>query len=246
VFERRPSSRKAPELKQRAAEVFPEIHRRLQDTYHSASLGNKKNPLDELIYIQLSIRTREGAYQSIYSSLRRAVGGMWGRLLTVPDEMLLPALEPGGMARVKLERLRGIVATIKARFGRVTLAPLHRMSDTDAETFLLTLPGVGPKAARCVMMYSLGRQVFPVDSHCLRVLRRLGLVPPNIDRKKAHNQVQELVPPSLRHRLHVNLIHHGREVCVSGRPRCSICPLLSICPTGQELFSHYPATSLRK
>lgn len=221
-----------PDVAARGEELLPTVDYLLENTYHSApSLGNKQNPLDELMYIQLSIRTREGAYQSSYLTLRRVVGGVWERLLSSPDEMLIGALSSGGMARIKLDRLRGMIAAIHARFGRVTLAPLHRMSDADAEDFLRSLPGVGPKAARCVMMYSLGRQVFPVDSHCLRVLTRLHVVPPNIDRKKAHDVLQDLVPPLMRHRLHVNLVHHGRGICVPGRPRCSNCPLRSLCPS---------------
>ena len=46
-----------------ALDLIPEVSRRLQRRYRSASLGNKANPLDELIYIQLTVRTREGAYQ---------------------------------------------------------------------------------------------------------------------------------------------------------------------------------------
>ena len=61
-------------------------------------------------------------------------------------------------------------------FGRPTLAPLKRLSDMEVEGVLLSLPGVGVKVARCVLLYSLRRDVFPVDTHCWRVTCRLGWV----------------------------------------------------------------------
>lgn len=58
------------------------VNDRLELVYRSAPLGNKQNPLDELVYIQLSVRTRERAYQQTYAALRRLVGGSGERLLT--------------------------------------------------------------------------------------------------------------------------------------------------------------------
>lgn len=220
-------------LVERAYAILPEISRRLERQYGSACLGNKTNPLDELIYIQLSVRTREGAYQSTFPSLRRLVSGSWGRLLRIPERQVVGALRGGGMARVKAKRIRGILRRIEKRFGNVSLAPLKTMPDDDVEAFLRSLPGVGPKIARCVMMYSLGRDTFPVDSHCRRVLTRLGLVPPDLDVKASHDFIQPLVPVPLRRPLHVNLIHHGRTICTPRSPNCVACALSDRCSTGQ-------------
>jgi endonuclease III len=224
---------------QRAAEILPEVERRLRQVYGvvpegHAPLGNKHNPLDELVYIQLSVRTRESAYQGTYPSIRRVVSGVWERLLSVPDNEALAALESGGMAKVKLDRLRKQLAPLRDRFGRATLAPLRSMSTQDAEDLLRSLPGVGPKVARCVLLYSLDREVFPVDSHCRRVLSRLGFLPSRVDIKASHDFLQALVPKEIRRSLHVNLIHHGRRVCTPGIPDCGRCVLLSLCPTGMQ------------
>lgn len=216
-------------------ERLREIGELLESTHGSAPLGNLADPLDELIFIQLSIRTREETYQNTFKGLREAVDGDWARLLEGPDETFLRILRRGGMARVKLDRLRGQIRMIVNRFGRADLRPLGEMATEEAEEFLLSLPGVGPKAARCVLMYSLDRAVFPVDSHCRRVMRRLGFLPGSIDRKAAHNHLQNIIPPPLRHSLHVNLVHHGRSICKPASPRCSICPLLDLCPTGARV-----------
>lgn len=211
-----------------------EIDRRLRVEHRTRSLGNKADPLDELVFIQLSIRTREEAYHTGYDALSRAVGGEWGRLLELPEEELVAAIAGAGMGRIKIDRLRNQMARIRDRFGEVSLDPLRQVSDAEAEEFLVSLPGVGPKAARCVMMYSLGRKVFPVDSHCRRIMDRLGYLPAGIDRKKAHDILQEKVPPPLRPSLHINFVHHGKSICVPGTPRCEICPISDLCPTGQK------------
>jgi endonuclease III len=233
---KKPGSR----LVARAAVTLPKIDRLLRSVYKTRSLGNKRNPLDELVYAQLSVRTPESTYMSTYGGLRQAVGGVWERLLSIPDHKALAVLAPGGMGKIKLKRLRGIMEAIQRRFGRVSLADLRSMSEAEAEAELCALPGIGPKVARCVLLYSLDRQVFPVDSHCYRVLRRLGYVPPWVDRKSAHRFLQELIPGPIRHSLHVNLVHHGRRICTPIRPSCSKCPLLALCPTGIGLLREIP------
>ena len=224
-------------LRARARTLLPQVERRLRRTFGTvprgvAPLGNKRDPVRELIFIQLTVRTPEATYLDTYARLRTVVGGEWARLRTLPDRSLLPALRSGGMGRVKLARLRGQLAALTQRFGRITLAPLRRMSDTEAEEVLCSLPGVGPKVARCVLMYSLDRDVFPVDSNCLRIFGRLGLLPRNLTLKASHDVVQDFVPPRLRRSLHVNLVRLGRSVCTRGKPHCALCPLLDLCPTG--------------
>jgi endonuclease III len=220
-----------------AARILPEVDRRLRRQYGNVSddtmpLGNKRNPVDELVYIQLSVRTPEHTYREAYRSLRRLVGGAWERFLNVSDADALRVLQPSGMACVKLLRLRAQFAALRVRFGRVTLAPLRLMTTDDAEAVLRSLPGVGPKVARCVLLYSLGRDVFPVDSHCHRVLGRLGFLPAGMHVKASHDFLQDLIPVQIRKSLHVNLIRHGRGRCLPRTPDCGHCPLLSLCPTG--------------
>ena len=141
------------------------------------------------------------------------------------------------MGRVKADRLRGQLLGIRARFGKVSLARLRDMSNEEAEDFLRSLPGVGPKVARCVLLYSLDRELFPVDSNCHNVLFRVGLLPAHIHVKADHDYLQPLVPIGLRRSLHVNLVHHGRAICVPGTPRCDICPIVDLCVTGRSRVS---------
>lgn len=199
-----------------------------------APLGNEENPLDELMFIQLTLRTRNAFSANLYRRLRTAVNGRWERLERMDLRTVRKLLRPGGMADVKARRLKVMVRTIRESFGVVTLDPLRSMDDGEAEAFLTSLHGVGPKAARCVLLYSLDRAVFPVDSNCRRIMRRLGLLPESISDKASHDYLQELVPRRIRHSLHVNMVHHGKSHCRAVNPGCDSCPLLGECCPGQN------------
>jgi adenine-specific DNA glycosylase len=62
-----------------------------------------------------------------------------------------------------------------------------------------------------------------------RVTKRLGWIPPNTTYEKAHQLLGALIPPKIYSRLHLDLIRHGREICVAGVPRFEICPLKDVC-----------------
>ena len=137
-------------------------------------------------------------------------------------------LKPAGLGGLKARQIVGIVQHLRGSFGRVTLAPLKRMTDLEAEAFLMSLPGVGAKVAKCVLMYSLGRQVLPVDAHVHRVATRLGF-----GTKKRPDTSQDLieaaVPPDLRYGFHVNAVAHGRAACLPRQPRCDNCQVSEWC-----------------
>lgn len=216
------------DLPQRIRDTACILRKRYGDFAHY----NRKNPLDELLFILCSVQTQEAKYRRTFCQLRRA----FPRLETLAEASEWAIAKPlrwGGLYRTKAKRIRSLCQRLRATFGRVTLAPLRRMSDDECEAFLTSLPGVGIKVARCVMMYSLGRMVFPVDTHCWRICRRLGWVRAyrndGVCGKKDMDRLQAKIPGRLRFSLHVNLISLGREFCVSSKPRCNVCPLNTTC-----------------
>lgn len=133
---------------------------------------NLKNPLDELLFIICSTKTGEASYRSTYRSLKATFSTHY-QIAEAPAEYIARPIVSNGLSNQKAKAIRDLLDIIVAKFGEPTLKQLRKMSDGDAEAFLLSLPGVGKKVARCVLMYSLGRQVFPVDTHCWRIARRL-------------------------------------------------------------------------
>ena len=122
------------------------------------------------------------------------------------------------------------------REGSLDLGWMERVRDGEVRDYLVSLPGVGPKTAACVLAFSLGRPTLPVDTHVYRAARRLGLIPPTVGAGPAHAAMEELVPPRLRVSMHVGLIRLGRLVCKPGRPLCEACPLQDLCPTAPEVL----------
>lgn len=137
-----------------------EAARRLQQQYGDFPHHNRKNPLEELLFILCSVQTDEKKYRATFGALRRAFPRFDG-LASASARAIAKPLKPGGLSPTKSKAIRRICTTIQARFGKMTLAPLRRMSDVECEAFLTSLPGVGLKVARCVMMYSLGRTRTP-------------------------------------------------------------------------------------
>lgn len=200
----------------------------LAQRYGNPRHGNKRDPLDELVYIILSTRTGEAVFRGIYRDLKRAFPS-WDDVHGRRVAEFHRILAPGGLSSVKAYQLLGIFSALRREFGRATLAPLRAMADEEAERFLTSLPGVGKKVAKCVLMYSLDRQVLPVDVHTHRVAVRLGLAA-----KRRPDTSQDLieaqVPPELRYGFHVNAVAHGRAICLSRRPMCGACVLRECCP----------------
>lgn len=199
----------------------------LERVYGNPRHGNPRRPLDDLIYIILSTRTRDEKFRTTFRNLKKAFP-TWDKVRSGKKATLERILIPAGLGKLKAAQIIDIIARLRRRFGRATLAPLAKMTDMQAELLLTSLPGVGLKVAKCVLMYALDRDVLPVDVHVHRIAKRLGF-----RTKKRPDTSQDLiesaVPRELRYSFHVNAVAHGRAVCLSQRPRCDICPISKWC-----------------
>ncbi len=99
----------------------------------------------------------------------------------------------------------------------------------EAREWLKKFKGVGPKTAAIVLLFSLGRPAFPVDTHIYRVTGRIGLRPAKMNVEKAHAHLEALFPPESYYAAHLNLIRLGREICHPGKPECWRCPVRDLC-----------------
>src|SRR5262249_23370107 len=167
-------------------------------------IGNKDDPVDELVYIILSRKTREEAYQRTFDLLKRRFPD-WTDLLRAPRTEVTRLVFSGGLSGRKTESLYGALGQLRDTFGRCTLEPARAWSDAQLEALLCSLPEISKKSAYCIMMYAFGRQVFPVDTHVGRVLSRLGpyrdlgLDLGGLDHKKLQAVLADLIPPNLRY-----------------------------------------------
>ena len=207
-----------------------EIERRLKNAYSRPRHFNPADPLDDLIFLVLSRMTQEIKYVRTYSRLRRSFS-TWNEVRDAPPDELEELIHEAGLAPTKVAQIQAILADIEAREGALSLYRLRSMADDEVEQYLTSLPGVARKTALCVMLYTLGREVLPVDTHVWRVAHRLGLAPAGGWSEGRGRALEAVVPRELRGSLHVTMIAHGREVCRARAPGCGSCALADLCPT---------------
>ena len=128
-------------------------------------------------------------------------------------------IRPTGFYRAKARSLIGMAAAIKERFG-------GQVPGTMAE--LVTLPGVGRKTASVILGHWFDEPAIAVDTHVLRLSRRLGLSESD-DPLRVEADLKEVWPRQMWADTGLRLIMHGREVCTARRPRCDECPLANAC-----------------
>jgi endonuclease-3 len=187
-------------------------------------------PVDELVLTILSQNTSDVNRDRAYADLRRRYP-TWSAVTKAPARSIATAIRRGGLGLTKAPRIKATLRSL-AEQGVALDEPraLADRRDDDLWQMLVGLPGVGPKTAACVLLFSLDRPYFPVDTHVHRVAMRLGLVGPRATAVQAQAALQQEVPPELVYSLHMGLIRHGRAVCVARRPLCSECVLLDLCP----------------
>ena len=192
--------------------------------------------IDELVATVLSQHTSDVNSGRAFARLKSRFPG-WEQVAHAPAPEIEEAIRCGGIAAQKTRRIQQILDAIAEREGGVDLARLHDLDDQAVEDYLTSLPGVGPKTAACVLVFSMGRAAFPIDTHVHRVAARLGWIPASASADKAYELLAPRVPPDIRYDLHLALITHGRTVCRAQRPRCGVCVLRDLCGYAQAARS---------
>lgn len=128
-----------------------------------------------------------------------------------------------GFFRAKTQSLIGMAQAVVERFGGEIPG---RMED------LLTLPGVGRKTANVILGHWFGVPGVVVDTHVLRLARRLGLTGEE-DPVRVERDLQSLWRRRDWSDASIRLIYHGRRVCLARRPRCEECVLADFCPSSR-------------
>ena len=94
---------------------------------------------------------------------------------------------------------------------------------------LLKLPGVGRKSANLIMGDVFGKPAIVTDTHCIRLVNRMGLVDGIKDPKKVEMELWKIIPGEKGSDFCHRLVHHGREVCTARKAYCEKCCLQKIC-----------------
>jgi len=210
-----------------------EVHRRLLARYGEPSWREQLPVLDELISTILSQNTNDTNRDRAFRQLKERFA-TWEDVRDVETSEVITAIRSAGLANQKGSRIRKILGQITAARGSLDLDFLRSLTADDAMKWLLQFKGVGPKTASIVLLFSLGKPAFPVDTHIYRVTGRIGLRPEKMTHEQAHLHLAELFPPETYPAAHLNIIRLGREVCHPRKPECEVCVLQSLCDYYQK------------
>jgi endonuclease-3 len=213
------------------------VHQTLINFYGHPEWRNPLPPVDELVSTILSQNTNDTNRDRAFETLR-ARFPTWEEVRDAPQEEVIEAIRSAGLANQKGPRIQRALSEISDQRGEISLDFLEELSPEEASNWLMQFKGVGPKTAAIVLLFSLGKPAFPVDTHIHRVSGRIGLRPPKMNADKAHEHLANLFPPETYYAAHLNIIRLGREICQARRPNCAICPLQNLC-------DYYAATQLQ-
>jgi endonuclease III len=178
------------------------------------------NPYELLVATILSAQTTDERVNmvtpAVFAKYRRPQD-----LAAADPAELETIIQSTGFYRNKARSLIGMAAALVDRFGGEVP---RKLSD------LVTLPGVGRKTGNVVRSVAMGEPGLPVDTHVLRLSRRLGLTK-QTDPVKVELELNPMVRADERGVLSLRLILHGRRVCKSRKPSCGACVLADICPS---------------
>ncbi len=142
-------------------------------------------------------------------------------LADAPVEEIEKIVKPCGLGHSKARDISGCMKILRDQYG-------GKVPD-DFDT-LLKLPGVGRKSANLIMGDVFGKPAIVTDTHCIRLVNRMGLVDKIKDPKKVEMALWKLVPPEEGNNFCHRLVNHGRDVCTARtKPYCDRCCLKDIC-----------------
>lgn len=210
------------------------VHQRLLEVYGQPVWRNPLPPVDELVSTILSQNTNDLNRDRAFAALR-ARFPTWEAVRDAKTKDVIAAIRPAGLANQKGPRIQAVLRAISQERGSLDLDFLKDLPLEEARAWLTRFHGVGPKTAAIVLLFSLGRPAFPVDTHIYRVTGRIGLRPQGMSVEQAHAHLEALFPPETYYAAHLNLIRLGRETCQARRADCPACPLQRLCDTGKAV-----------
>ena len=189
-------------------------------------------PLDAIIGTILSQNTNDKNSYQAYRNLKTNFRN-WDKLAELKSSQIEKYIRVAGLGKQKSKAIYELLKSLKTKQKSVSLDHIKIKNDTEILGELTSYNGVGVKTASCVLLFSLERNICPVDTHVHRTLNRIGLVKTS-NPEKTFYEILSHIPADTAHSFHTNLIRLGREICKAVNPVCSICPLKKICKFEQK------------
>lgn len=192
--------------------------------------GGQRDPFETLIVTIISQNTADRNTAKAFECLSKRFEIKPEVLAKAELSQIEEALRVAGLYKNKAKAIKAVSAMILDKFHGSMQSILSLPFEKARET-LMALPGVGPKTADVVLLFSAAQPTIPVDTHVNRVAKRLGFVIATGDYEVVRASLQELYDPRDYLAVHVLLIAHGRRYCRARRPLCEPCPISMYCPS---------------
>lgn len=201
--------------KQRALLAVEALKKKYPDSICSL---NAENPLQLIIATRLSAQCTDARVNLVTPAL-------FEKYKTVEDfaaadvDDVAQIIHSCGFFRQKAKDIVGMCQKMISDFGG---------SVPDNIDDLTSLPGVGRKTANLIMGDVYGKPAVVADTHLIRISNLLGLVATK-DPLKVEMQLREILPPEESNDFCHRCVLHGRDTCISGRPKCAECEMKEFC-----------------
>ena len=223
-------------------EKIRELNRRLRHRYGEPEEPPKMSDIGYLVETILSQNTNDINRDKAYSNLVDRYSA-WEEVEKADYEELVDTIRIAGLGPTKAERIQESLKIVRrtedkesSNQGEYSLEFLEDMSVDEGKEWLTKIPGVGPKTAAIILCFYFRKPVFPVDTHVHRISKRLGLIPRNAGRTKAHNILEEKVPDDIKYELHRLMIEYGRDTAKARNPDCENCIWPEECDYFQRVY----------
>lgn len=170
-------------------------------------------------------------------SVRLAAQCTDARVNVVVKDLFEQYPSPKALADAKVEDIEKIVRP--CGLGASKARDIHKCMNMLVDEFggnvpedfdaLLKLPGVGRKSANLIMGDVFGKPAIVTDTHCIRLVNRMGLVDGIKEPKKVEMELWKIIPGEKGSDFCHRLVYHGREVCSARKANCNECCLQDIC-----------------
>ena len=207
------------------------ILRMLQECLAMPRLVKPKiDPFETLVVTIISQNTADANTERAFEDLSKEFEITPQAMAEAEIGEIEACLHIAGLYRAKAKAIHAASKLIIERFGG-SLASVLSLPLNEARKTLMEFPGVGPKTADVVLLFSASQPTIPVDTHVNRVSKRLGLAPTNGDYEIVRRSLQTAFEPKDYLAVHLLLIAHGRKYCKAQHPRCDECPICDYCPS---------------
>lgn len=201
--------------KERVAALRPLLEAAYPDVKCSL---NYSTPVEMLIATQMSAQCTDARVNIVTETLFKKYRSAED-FANADYEELCEDIKSAGFYRNKAKNIIACCQRLIAVYG-------GEVPDTMED--LLTLPGTGRKTANLVLGDIFGKPAVVVDTHCMRLAKRIGLTT-NDEPAKIEQDLKKIVPEDYQLRLCHQFVYHGRAVCTARKPKCGVCPIASVC-----------------